>query len=416
MHLAGKFLRTISSALFIATISCFSFPAFADCTWYFNWYCSDCAKIGGQTTGTQGGYPSESSCDSARGGVASGVTTGSCSSSGYCDSPAAVPSPGYGGGTGYRQPQHRTYVPQIDYEAERRRQEAEQRRLDAEEAKRQAELKAAEEKRRRQFMKDKAEALGSLKGGVDFDGSGSGEPKIKSSPGDSLGLKDGNSGGALGLKDGSSAVYTGSDKLPVVDPRDIKGKQKYTRIEKAAPPSPVRDVPKRDVARLGTEVANLVMDAIQANEHDLDKCYADLLGKVGKAPRNQDLRDATSYILGMSIGNDLAGNPVPKLTPEQIARDKAAVRGPTLLESLRPQSPFPASPKIQKWEQERFSIYQDALSQYGDNITIVRENLEKRAKAAPDDMALRGALRIAQGVEVYKDDINRRKTSNTLNK
>ncbi|TAL27541.1 MAG: hypothetical protein EPN97_16880 [Alphaproteobacteria bacterium] len=406
MRLVKKILLNLSPVLAVAAISSFSTPAVADCTWYFNWYCSDCAKIGGQTTGTQSGYSSESSCNSARGSVASGVTTGSCSSSGYCDSPAATPSPGNGGGPGYyRQPQQRTYVPQIDYEAERRRQEAEQRRLDAEEAKRQARLKAEEDKRRRQFMKDKAEALGSLKGSVDFDGSGNGELKIKSSSGDSLGLKD-----------GSSAVITGSDKLPVVHPYDIKGKPKPAKNV------PVRDLPKKDVTRLGDKVASLVMDAIEEGDHDLDKSKEVLRGLLQKKPNNQEYRDAYNYIFGMWVGNMRAGLRPPQLGDDHYRRKSGRLPmgsgDDDLLCIVYPGNCEPSEKEKQQSEKlnnDSFLAYYDVYKVKND-FSVVRSELEKRAKAAPDDMALRGALRIAQGAEVYQDDINRRKTSGTLNK
>lgn len=364
-------------------------PAFASCTWYFNWSCSRCADMGGRSTGTQGGYPTYDSCNSARGSVDSTVTAHSCQSDGYCDSPAAAPSTGYDGGSGtLQQPQQQIYAePQVDYEALRRQQETEQRRIDEEIRQREAEEKAAEEKRRRQFFKDKSEALGALKGVTDFEGSG-GDLKIKNSSGDSIGIKD-----------GSSAVAIGSDKLPVVHPHDIKGKPKNI---------PARDVPKQDVTRLGNTVANIVMDAIQENKHDLDKAYKNLLGELNKNSGDQDLRDAASYLLGMSIGHDLAGHQTPKLSQEQIARDKAAVQ--------RKFTPFPGSTALQKWELERFGIYTKTLSQNSDNFSATREDLEKRAKADPNNMALRGALRIAQGAEVYQGDIDRRKTSGTLNR
>ncbi len=164
----------------------------AACVWSFNWYCPNCAKIGGRTTGNQSGYPTESACESARGSVARGVTTGSCTRSGICELPAtppqsypgARPVPPTGGYT----------VPGYDYDAERQRAEEERVRLEAEEADRQARQKAEEEKRQRQFLQDKLDGLKSLKGGVDFDGG----TRLKTG-GESLGLK-GTAGDDLGLK------------------------------------------------------------------------------------------------------------------------------------------------------------------------------------------------------------------------
>lgn len=173
----------------------FSGLAHADCTWSFNWYCSDCAKIGGRTTGTQSGYSSEAQCNSARSGVAREVTTGSCSSSGYCGDSSGSSRPPSGGarpsrGGGYQEPA-------IDYEAESRRAEEERMRQESEEAERRAREQAEEEHKQRQFLHDKLDTLKSLKG-ADFDGVGGGKPQLKGGSDDILPLKGGTT--TLGIK------------------------------------------------------------------------------------------------------------------------------------------------------------------------------------------------------------------------
>ncbi len=94
--------------------------AAAEVTWSFNWYCSGCAKIGGRTTGQEGPFSSESSCESARSrmernmrSIGGGATTGSCSSSGYSSPPSSSSGrsePSYGGRSSpepsYQQPQY----------------------------------------------------------------------------------------------------------------------------------------------------------------------------------------------------------------------------------------------------------------------------------------------------------------------
>lgn len=118
-----------------------SAPAAAGCSWKFNWSCPSCGKIGGATSGAQGGYPSKSACEAARRGANSAVSTSSCVQVGTCD------------GTVTRQP-----PPDDDY---LRRQEEEARRQEEARAKEAAERKAREQAA---FEKSKGELLGQLKG------------------------------------------------------------------------------------------------------------------------------------------------------------------------------------------------------------------------------------------------------------
>lgn len=144
----------------------------ASCAWSFNWYCDACAKIGGRTTGTHGGYASEAECDNARRSVAREVTTGTCSSSGRCDTPSPPAQ------THSTQPAGASSTPAIDHELEQRRRDEERRREEAMAAERRAKAKADQEQKHRQFMSDKLDALKSLKGS-DFD---NGNPDHKASP------------------------------------------------------------------------------------------------------------------------------------------------------------------------------------------------------------------------------------------
>lgn len=179
------------------------------------------------------------------------------------------------------------------------------------------------------------------------------------------------------------------------------------------PETPVASTPVGDVTRLGGSVANMVMDAIQENAHDLDKASDSMARKLRENPGGQELRDATSYVLGMAIGNNTAQNPVPQLSEDQLLRDRASVSSVQLFSGTPADrvSPFPVSPRelesLQKWEDARNKIFLDALSRNPDSFSNVREELEKKAKDAPGDLALRAALRIAQGAEVYQSDIER---------
>lgn len=182
---ASHFGRRLVACLAVLALG---WPAgvMASCTWSFNWYCSACAKIGGRTTGTQGGYASEAQCEAARRSVAREVTTGSCSSSGYCGAEPTRPAPGGGART---PPGGGGYQPGYDAEAERRRAEEERMRQDAEEADRRAKQKADDDRRQREFLRDKLDTLKTLKGS-DFDGRGNGDLKLKGGD-DGLQLKSG---------------------------------------------------------------------------------------------------------------------------------------------------------------------------------------------------------------------------------
>lgn len=153
----------------------------ASCTWSFNWYCDACAKIGGRTTGTHGGYATEAECDNARRSVAREVTTGTCSSSGRCDTPSPPAQ------THSIQPGGVSGTPAIDHELEQRRRDEERRLEEAMAADRRAKAKADQEQKHHQFMGDKLDALKSLKGS-DFD---TGNPDNKTSPDSEPRLKTG---------------------------------------------------------------------------------------------------------------------------------------------------------------------------------------------------------------------------------
>lgn len=199
----------IGTSLVVALALLSSTEAKAACSWSFNWYCTACAKIGGRTTGVQSGYGSYDQCESARRSVAREVTTGSCTSSGICDSPRA--GGGRSGGYGRPTPGEGGSVrPEIDAEEVAiRRAEEERMRLEAEEAERRAREKAEEDRRQRQFMADKLDALKSLKGS-NFDGGGSGlelkgmdDPLPLKSGSPTLGIKP-NSGSGSATESGMS--------------------------------------------------------------------------------------------------------------------------------------------------------------------------------------------------------------------
>jgi len=189
-----KIKHSLSKTAFILSALYFCSISHASCTWSFNWYCSACGKIGGRTTGTQSGYSSESACNAARSSVAREVTTGSCSSTGYCGGSGTNTRPSSGGSASPRGGSYQK--PAIDYETENWRVEEERSRQEAEEVERLAKQKAEEERKQRKFLSDKLDVINSLKGGVDFDASG--KPELKGGDDDQLPIKSGTS--TLGIK------------------------------------------------------------------------------------------------------------------------------------------------------------------------------------------------------------------------
>lgn len=164
----GWIARAARLACAVAVIH--SASSFAAVTWSFNWYCSECGRHGGRTTGTNGPFASREACESARSMMSSpmgrrgaSVHTVACQSSGIDISQpqpeARSPAPlSTHGGGGYASPQQPHQQLNLDYEQQRYADEERRRR---EEETRQAE---AEHKQRAEFAKTREEALRLLKG------------------------------------------------------------------------------------------------------------------------------------------------------------------------------------------------------------------------------------------------------------
>lgn len=160
--------------LFLAILGFLVLASFAvaEVTWYFNWYCSGCARIGARTTGTEGPFSSQGACESARSSMQStmnrrggGVRAENCYSVGF-ESPAPSQPSGERvpqGQPGYSRP---TYPqPQIDTGEQQRREEEERRRREEEaERARQAEI---ERQKQEEFRRDRDDAARRLRGGGD---------------------------------------------------------------------------------------------------------------------------------------------------------------------------------------------------------------------------------------------------------
>lgn len=363
-------------------------PAAAACTWSFNWYCSDCAKLKGRTTGTQDGYPTEAACDGARRSVARGVTTGSCTSSGICESPStAVPRP-----TDPAAPRRPGVVGPDEYELEQQRLlqagREQQMRFEAEEAARAAAAKAEKAAAQRKLESDRIEALGSLKS---FDGD---RTSVAPPPADPTGLKP---------LPSAPAVLKTPDPPRANAPRDAKAATKSP-----APALASKTAPAPEVLRLGERTANLVLDAIERSGHDLDDAERLLDNTLYRQPMDQDVRDALAHVIGMGIGEHLAGmkassSDVPLL--EQLAKP-----APTLdrLQQAPPADLTLAQfNEFKSWDTQFRRLALDAMQRHGNDYEAAQAELEDRVRKNSSDMALRSALRSVQGVAIYQADIDK---------
>jgi hypothetical protein len=161
-------VMTLLTALLVAPA-----PTAADCNWVFNWYCPGCSKIGGRTTGTMGGFETESACESARarwkrdnGSMGGGANAEPCyRPGGGCDVTPPKPEPPVpprrdNPGPDRRPPERSPWQPKnVDPEEEKKAAEAERARLAAEK-KRTEEVKV---------QRDKADILKNLKGASSAD-------------------------------------------------------------------------------------------------------------------------------------------------------------------------------------------------------------------------------------------------------
>ncbi|MBI5026497.1 MAG: hypothetical protein HZC12_07185 [Nitrospirae bacterium] len=172
----------IAFGLLWATALLLPLNSSAEVTWYFNWYCAGCSKIGARTTGTEGPFSSQSACESARSRMKSsmsrsggGVDVMSCSSRGYESTRPDTSRPS--GSRGSDSNQYPDYTPPAyDDGAERKQkqEELERRRKEEEEKARQ---------QQEEFIRERDKAAGSLKG------SGSGTFGIKGTPEGDLQIK-----------------------------------------------------------------------------------------------------------------------------------------------------------------------------------------------------------------------------------
>lgn len=432
------FIAALGAAATFAVIA--PSPVWAACTYSLNWYCpnSGCIRVMGRSTGTAGPYSSLEACESGRGQFRQqGLNPSTCDRSGICDEPSVRRTPAApGGGGGYVAPAP-TYRPP-DYEAlaERQRMEAEEEmRRQAEQAEHETRKQAAERARQQQFVKSKLEALQSLKGS-DFDGtSGGGDLKLKeASPykgGSTLGAKSDPGvryGGGLGLK---SVTLSDTEK----GPRFSKGDQFSAPpdagglgLKSVAVPAAVAKKPDAaaakggsapvmapakipDVRHLGAPTANLVMDAIEASNRGLDVAVKRLDDALYRQPNDQNLRDAYAYIKGMNIGESLAGMEGKSEAPMSLFVDSLEQRKPytPALDRIERSPPADVSAQQLKdfmaWDSQFRKLAVEAINRKGGNFEAARDDLERRLKVDPSDMALRSAFRVMQGAAVYEDDI-----------
>ena len=317
-----------SDIVILATVSVvlFASPANAGCTWKFDWYCSDCAKIGGQTTGTQGGYASEAACESARDQVKSPVSSMSCDRVGWCDEPSK-PSPPPQTNTENKGGDYTSSQP--DYGAQQRMAEENRRQ---EEARQQAkrERKAREQ---RAFEKAKTDTLRMLKGSSSSSGSKDPVSTLKLKSGTStFGIKV-NPDGQLRLKS-PSAVKLKNHENAVADPSFFT--RPKARLHIRYVPNPMQAPQGTWLRYVKSDRANLILDALEMGKGDLDKAIDYLDGQIIRHGSHREASNALSYLEGLRTSYIAVGAEYRRQT--KVSGQLASVDSSGLLEAILPAS------------------------------------------------------------------------------
>ncbi|ATX79733.1 hypothetical protein Ga0123461_1316 [Mariprofundus aestuarium] len=322
-----------SDIVFLATVSVvlFASPANAGCTWKFDWYCSDCAKIGGQTTGTHGGYASESACESARDQVKSPVSAMSCDRVGWCDEPSKPPS----------SPQTNienrggSYTPsQPDYGAQQRMAEESRRQ---EEARRQAE-RERKAREQRAFDKAKSDTLRTLKGSSSSSSSKDPVSTLKLKSGTPTFSIKGNPDGQLHLKS-PSAVKLKNPENAVADPSFFT--RPKARLHIRYVPNPMQ-APKGTWLRyVKSDRANLILDALEMGKGDLDKAIGYLDGQIIRHGSHRAASSALGYLEGLRTSYIAVGAEYRKKSRKQ--GQQVTVESKALLQAIL------AASGVRKW-------------------------------------------------------------------
>ena len=322
-----------SDIVFLATVSVvlFTSPANAACTWKFDWYCSDCAKIGGQTTGTQGGYSSESACENARDQVKSPVSAMSCDRVGWCDEPSKSPS------SPQTDNENRggSYTPsQPDYGAQQRMAE-ESRRQEEARQKAERDRKAREQ---RAFEKAKTDTLKMLKGSSPSIDSKDPVSTLKLKSGTpTFGIK-GNPDGQLRLKS-PSAVKLKNPENAVADPSFFT--RPKARLHIRYVPNPMQ-APKGTWLRyVKSDRANLILDALEMGKGDLDKAIDYLDRQIIRHDSHRAASSALSYLEGLRTSYIAVGAEYRRQT--KVNGQLVDVDSSGLLEAILPAS------RMRKW-------------------------------------------------------------------
>lgn len=208
----------------------------------------------------------------------------------------------------------------------------------------------------------------------------------------------------------TAKVDAGTDKLPTVNPADIKGTSPQTGLKIKPPPEPkpiFNPTPRtfeprpEDIRRLGERAGTIVLDAIEKGGPSLDKSRTVLEDLLKMAPSDPDLRDASSYVAGLAMGRSRTEVPTRSLTTNDLTRMNTAKPG---LDSVKPSLLAPTLTEmtnLKRWEDARnFTVIQ-ALKRNDDNVSAAMAELEGMARRSPEDAVLRGALRLVQGMENY---------------
>lgn len=393
----------------------------AGCTWEFDWYCSDCAKIGGRTTGTESGYPTEAACDSARNSVDSHVTTMSCDRVGWCDDPVVQPPlPESNLSQGNSSPP--PTVPNITNNRQYERMEQQRRQQERDQ-------KERKEREQRAFEDAKSEALDLLKGtgsnSTDDSGlklkSGTATFGLKANPSGDMMLKQPSSTKSkpeLKLKTPTLKVYSKGNKYTapavtietpisrVIDP--VFFTRPKQRLTINAVPNPKKAAKGTWLHYVKSDRASLILDALEEGKGDLDLATEYLEEQILLHDIHIDASSALSYLEGLKTSY-IATDTAYKRQTTQAGTD-STLESKLLLKAIKasarrdwpgPTNPDPASKHINPmdWKVQRSRVMLAALEQSADDLKKTYQVLQ----SDKDTITASNAEYYLRGIYAYWD-------------
>ncbi|MGE4218634.1 MAG: hypothetical protein AB7G39_04225 [Alphaproteobacteria bacterium] len=202
----------------------------------------------------------------------------------------------------------------------------------------------------------------------------------------------------------------------VYDPNRGTGTPRQKGLVIKEPPAPltirVSAIPRKEVMRLGADVAKLVFDALDSSVGDLRNGERILyrLAQNSAAPQ-YDVEQAASYLTGMRYAAELVG--ASPRAPSQAdldrfflpkdAIDRASLAGNFVPERIsRPDEPSTLATVVARNQRA-----EEALRAAGGDVNLAIQRLEREALEQPISPT-HLALRTLQGIHVYISVVNLR--------